>query len=194
MPRIPFALLVLLPLALGALGCTGDEEGEGLSCPGESSCGGDPVGEWVFAAACSPYELGYWFCEEERSTLRVTVRGPLRLAADGTFEGEMDRTTRATLELPRSCMPGDAEELCGQVDELYAADGSCTMGTDACRCTESASGVYPLSGTWSIRSPGRLVLDEDEFDYCVSGDRLDIRLVDEEGSGAHYVLTRAPAK
>ena len=99
--------------------------------------------------------------------------------------------TRSILRFPLSCLEGEADS-CEQAGELLESD--CTASGSDCECEQSAAGNADENGTWEAdgsditfaAAGGQGATGE----FCVDGDRLELRQPSTMGVMSSLILER----
>jgi hypothetical protein len=177
-------------------------------CPDFIPCGGAVVGTWVPDPICKPATQvsggngcagETWDVSTVMSEIAWTFRADLTMSVDLTTSGF------ATVTTSDMCLAQNGVTACADAGPTYArrilfvggkaSSGGCTTGAAGCRCTidftptpVAEPGTYSLSAT---QLSARVADDTAEvFDYCVTGSKLQMRLVRNgapTGAPASYV-------
>lgn len=209
MRRTSIGAAAVLASALAG-GCSGDV---GASCGTFAACGGDVVGIWNVAGACSSADGlgGGDFCPGATAdTSGVSITGKLTYRADMTYETSMTFSGQASMTLPASClMMGGVTITCasleaqlkgaltGEPDSIFEKV-TCT-GSSSCTCTvaykpstQMEAGKYSTSGNVLSTTPTGDSF-ADKADYCVKGTELDLASdsqTDMGMAGRSYIVAR----
>lgn len=172
------------------VGCGGD--GGGGSCGTFTPCGGDVVGSWSASDFCfsgSPFDIECPGATVDASGL--TFMGTLALNADMTYSEQGTAGGSMVMTFSPACfMEEGITPTCAQLDAglaFSAADpespfsaASCTTAGSNCRCSFTMrptaineAGTYMTSG--SVITSTSADGTADVNDYCVSGNRLQLR-------------------
>ena len=163
----------------------------GGMCQGNSftACGGDPTGVWRIADSCltadiDVSEAGGADCEGLSVSTDIDYTGTITIDAGGTYTTDMDVGIDFSATYPKSCL-GATD--CGQLGPDAQDTGS------ACVVSMSETDTAQDSGTWSVDGTiMSLSSDGDgpsEAEYCVSGNRMELN-IQEEDVQIIMVLTR----
>lgn len=168
-----------------ALGCGGSDN---PACESFSPCGGDPVGSWQTVGTCTSglseeEELLQQSCPDGDVTVVSDISGSLDIRGDGTYAFDFTVTNVVDFFLVPACLQG--VNSCDQVDEVCTGDVA-----EGCRCSYEDVDEAADSDDWSTAG-SVLDLDGIEWDYCVRGNRLTMRgLEDSTGVSFTVVLDR----
>jgi hypothetical protein len=172
--------VVVVGLAVAwAGGCGG---GSDEACGRVRPCGGEVVGTWKLASACStappvPAKLCAAATVKHSS---FGISGTMKLGADLGYS--VDTTQSGTIEVsvPGSCLTiGGATATCDQITPQVSVGVNvrCFESSDGCLCTfvvlphpVSVSGTYSTSGSMLIDTPAGGA--PETLGYCVAGDSL----------------------
>jgi hypothetical protein len=157
-------------------------------------CGGDIVGLWEITLGCAviadeavdPLPE----CSGDRAEVTVDLTGSLEYRADMSYSSSTSLVQDITVTLPKSCLNGAAcTELTDEGDVPFEDSG------DACERTTSDADVSENTGTYTTEGD-TVTLTEDGMEaqapdeYCVDGDTLTVRHVDEDGNEVYFRATR----
>jgi hypothetical protein len=180
--------MVAVVCAAFASSCGG---GGASSCGTVSPCGGDPVGNWKFAGACTPgyAEFDNEFCPTATATVSMSPTGTMNVAADGSYSMNMTLKGAVTMTIPASCLTQGVITLtCGQLQQSIQASSAndpdspitavtCT-GSSTCTCTMQMSSSTNDSGTWAVDGTTLSLSGGDGGEFCVKGSELHLITVD----------------
>ena len=175
-------------MALGLLvaaGCAGD----GGSCGVFAACGGDVVGKWSLAQACTAAAAtgSDHTCPGATGTSSWQIAGSWTFGADLTYSTDSSMTRSESATFPPSCLTMQGMTVtCAQLDaELKAQIGgslqsaSCSGSSD-CTCVVtykptavSEDGTYTTAGNVMTRTRTGSGYGN-RVDYCVKGKELDL--------------------
>ncbi|MEQ8277284.1 MAG: hypothetical protein RMA76_02015 [Deltaproteobacteria bacterium] len=141
------------------------------------ACGGDPVGVWTYAAACTDQDfyadLATICPGVQVSNQLVTTGGTVELRANGTFTRSVTTVVTADSSWPAVC----ATQGCSAIQQLLTLNGltaSCSPGGGGCDCTISGevgtfdNGAYTVNGSV-------IVADGLPYDFCVDSGVFEYR-------------------
>ena len=200
-------------LALAALGCGDDSDGNG-SCSAFAACGGDPNGVWLSSNICLPDDVGVSLgadlppeCQDAIVLDEATSNTTLTIA-DGTFTEEGTATLQWSMRFDTDCIGAVAggvavdgaaiAAFCDGVSqslesmETPFAESSCQAIDRACSCSARQQPTINQSGSVVVEGSTLVYEGGVRQDFCVNGDRLDLASV--EGGAleeAHLVYERA---
>ncbi len=133
------------------------------------ACGGDPVGVWTYAAACTDQDfyadLSTLCPGVQVSNQLVTTGGTVELRANGTFTRSVTTLVTADSTWPAVC----AAQGCAAIQQVLTLNGltaSCAPAGGGCDCTISGevgtfdNGAYTVNGSV-------IVADGLPYDFCV---------------------------
>jgi hypothetical protein len=177
--------LAVFGLSMSLAACGGDDDS--VECPAFSACGGDPTGDWTFVDTCvddAEIDFDIEGCPEATARFQddIAISGTLSLGEDGSYAVEQSLTGTLVLSFPLSCLEGEADS-CDQVGEILEVE--CTASGDVCECEDSAdfdseaSGTYETDGS-SITFTTSGGEPSDPGEFCVDGDRLELRSPENE--------------
>lgn len=155
-----------------------------------TACGGDLTGQWRVASICFEADIEdlrrRLMCPKVEQDFSYQYRMLVAFEASGSYTAAVDAEAVHTATLPLSCLPKDADctALLGEND-TDDSDGSTlliTMSETACTVEARERETRPAEGTWQITG-GELTMTDstgpDTSEYCVSGDALIVRNVNE---------------
>jgi hypothetical protein len=163
-------------------------------------CGGDIVGSWQYTGACvlgppeamdegeaSPFAM----CDDKPvAALTIDLVGMAVFGKDGAFSSEQSVTIQGGFRVSKACLAQVGESMgassltCAQVNGTPDGE-ACVVGPNASMpetSDENTTGTYTVSGT-SVT-----VIDSDSgpddmpkgSPYCVKGDSLIVRVIDND--------------
>lgn len=164
----------------------------------EDACGGDLLGTWEDAEICTDYELETAFAEIDCPEAEVETFDYRVADGSGTIEFGEEEMVRDMVMLfdldfyvPEQCLETDLGTVgCSTFADITQAyfelSLECTDTDDSepgCDCTAEDE---PIDHSWTGKyevdaEAGIYTVEEDEIDfyYCVDGDSLNHRMVDE---------------
>ncbi len=181
-------------------GCGGDSGGgAGPTCGKVQPCGGDIVGTWKIAGACtnsSTLDLADFCPTATLDSGDISVTGTVVYKADRTYSAMATTSGSIKLRLPASCLKQSGITItCAQLGEGIRQDmmknpdpsiqsASCADSGGTCVCTvvnkpanTNETGTYTVSGTTITDTPtGSKTTDTTE--YCVQGNNAHFMQVD----------------
>ena len=165
-------------------------------------CGGDVVGTWRVRQGCLALSLAELDADEcpDELPAELAPEGTLAFGGDGVLVDEVEATVVLDAHVDDRCLEAvgrglaPPDQLCALVQEEAhdrGFEGSCVhVGGCACRL----SGALPARGTRRWVVDGTALRDPDDAtvaaDFCVDGDALTVRSVDDAGVTTHLVLDR----
>ena len=179
-----------------------DEKGDLVQDAGEcsgsfSACGGDPKGTWHIVSGCATFgdALGDinagMECKGASLSLGVDITG------DITFDGSMISGTlhvdaEVTTIMPKSCIGGscpssDASEPDAPV---FVDKGDTCESVQSHMDTSDISEPYQVEGGMFMSGDSADASDGDMSEYCVSGNRLVVQTVNEDGVTMRWTAER----
>jgi hypothetical protein len=185
----PYTLLFVLDEQIGGQ-CDVDFE----------PCGGDLVGTWEYTSACITAPAGalgeidgaspFAMCDDKPvASYDVDLVGKAVFGQDGSFSSEQKVTFSGGYRISKACLAQVGESMgtqltCAQVDGVPDGDG-CLLGSpDVPEMSEESS-----TGTYTVSGKEVTVIDDSDTDpssppkanpYCVRGDQLMVRLIDND--------------
>lgn len=161
------------------------DAGPPFMCMAYTACGGDVTGDWTIEGGCFSYE-GHDvlpMCDSETIVANVRVSGSAHFVGDGSYvlvlnaEGTVDAT------FPKSCLPGWLT-----CDLIMSSYGGTWIDTgDACQGSLDVDAMSGGTGTWETTDSTLTLTDihenVDTYDYCVTGDYLQIHIAPETPGG-----------
>jgi hypothetical protein len=195
MRRIRLSLLLLCPLLW--LGC-GDDPDDPIA--DFDACGGNPEGEWTIEAMYSDVDtnlLGTRFddepaCNGAVHAVGLTPEGTYRFGPGSQYRVDGTLTVDIDLTLTGECFTALAgvddhgielrvtDEACHALEASFQSQSAlsaaaCGFTKNACECSVStAKTVLDDVGTFRV-SGDTLTLNGQDTEFCVQGDRLQIR-------------------
>ena len=168
--RITLAALLLVTALAPA--CGGDDD---IDCSYDSSCGGDPTGQWDVAGSCTaPEQQTLEECPGATLTQTESTGGTWTFDDDMTYQAELETVDILTIRAPLTCLQQERPEAttCEQLN----GDGiSCTTQMDVCDCRGVSTSSSEISGMWSVTGSTLSLLDElgtttATYDFCREDD------------------------
>jgi hypothetical protein len=184
----------------GGAGSGGGAGTGGAACMADfTPCGGNIVGRWTSDPACKPVQptMAVGGCQGEVFDLDgVTTTTNWTFNADKSFVISISAQGTTTVHAPQACLVDrtGAQLACNDTGAgaMYASrvvftggragTATCQAANAACDCTipfvpapASLQGTYTTSGTTVSVNFGLGVL---AGDYCISGDKLEMRAQD----------------
>jgi hypothetical protein len=174
--------------------CSGSVSSSVANCGNVSPCGGNIVGTWKIASACSTgaTAMPNSGCSGETVAVNsINDSGTISFNADGTYQASLDISASETVTLPMSCLTAGGVTLtCDQfamalVTSVQSSNGgasplagTCTTVGSDCHCTvtvnlhaPTVTGTYTVSGTSFMSMPAGSTTPG-EAAYCVQGNTL----------------------
>jgi hypothetical protein len=172
---------------------------DAFTCDFDDTCtGGNIVGEWTIQGACidfaNPFED---FCADATFQADTEFVGSITFNDDGTYSSSITTGGTLHLVLPASCLTqltGGQTVACTELglfdsDEDGGGGGTCTGDSaTGCDCTgpiedeaNTDSGTYTTDGN-SVTTVDQ-DQDTDTSTYCVSGDTLKVKSIEDKGDG-----------
>ncbi len=183
-----------------------NEDGLGEQVGGQcgddfTACGGDLSGTWTYSAACftagvdddegdgEADEDPFAMCTEKpEARFTVDVTGVVTFGKDGTFDADQTLTVEGGLFVASSCVETLAPGATCEALEGADAEGGCILGGEEPQPPKQtvSTGTYSTEGnlvTIDDTEVGEEPSDEEpeSHEYCVSGNTLTIRFVEEDG-------------
>lgn len=188
----------------GAGGKGDDAPPSDLVCPSTfTACGGALAGTWKTSAYCATVSADelrqQLMCPTAEIEATFGVDGTYVFNNDGTFQTNGTSTSTSTITLPKSCITAqtgcavlgmaDADDKDGATSKVTETDTACVLETSTV-----ADGTQ--NGTWATSNSQVTLTSADPTkmpasrDYCVTGDVLTIKFVDDTGFVTYLLGTR----
>lgn len=167
---------------------------------GFAACGGDFIGTWTYADACSVEPLlgptnPPLGCQDFEVTLMLDVEGTAEFSQTTLTTTLSSFSIQSTLEITLSSCPQSF--TCSELEAGLNKDepgGVCTEPTSGvCKCTSPVQAFPPGDPKVSTytQSGASLTLEAgDIMEFCVNGDTMKVRSTDSKARVTFYTLTK----
>jgi hypothetical protein len=159
-------------------------------------CGGDVVGRWRRATSCFPSGIEdvreEYSCPSIEQELVYNLRELVELEGNGKYSiGQISGVTQV-FTFPTACIPDFSDCSQFRENDTDDTDGETLLVTSSgnnCILTVTARRAGRASGTWQAEGTSLTLTDSvgpDVRDYCVNGNTLTVRKVDEYNRGTTW--------
>jgi hypothetical protein len=175
----------------------GDVVQEGGECSESfTACGGNLEGTWNIVSGCADVgkALGNTGgqCQGASLSLGIDITGDIVIGG-GMISGTLNLTSEFTQILPKSCIGG----MCPMADPEDEGDAVFVDKGDTCEATQTETASNELSSTYRVEG-GMFVTadsetgeaDDDTTEYCVTGNKLVVNSVNEDGVTVRWTAMR----
>jgi hypothetical protein len=158
------------------------------------ACGGDLVGQWEITIGCAMLAADASdplpMCDGDSITLSVDLTGAIEFNEDLSYASTNDLVQELSATLPKACLMGTScDQLADDGEPPFEDTGDACERTTTGAASSNEVGTYVLEGnTLTLTEEGEVAQAPDE--YCVQGDTLTVRHVDEEGNEVFFRAAR----
>jgi hypothetical protein len=157
-------------------------------------CGGDLVGLWEITIGCANLAADATdplpSCDGDSVSLSVDLTGAIELNADMSYTSTNDVVQETTAILPKSCLMGaSCDQIADEGEPPFEDTGDACERTTTGATANTETGTYVVDGnTVTLTEEGQEPQAADE--YCVQGNMLTVRHVDEDGNEVYFRAIR----
>jgi hypothetical protein len=178
------------------------ENGDIVQMGGECSetfnaCGGNLEGTWNIVSGCANVggalgnAGGGGQCQGASLSLGIDITGDIVIGG-GMISGTLNMTSEVTQILPKSCIGGscpmaDPED---EGDFVFVDKGTTCEGTQTETDSNEINESYRVEGATFVTTDSSGEEDGDMTEYCVSGNKLVVNSVNEDGITVRWTAMR----